>query len=85
MEVCTTHQRSGNGEWRKEARDSLFPEEHKRLNTYNGITMNVFIIELLARPHVQHKYLELIPVHVIIQFAWFRQALNRELGRRNKR
>ena len=67
------------------SRYSLFTEEHERLNTYNGITMNVFIIELLARPHVQHKYLELIPVHVIIQFARFRQALNRELGRRNKR
>jgi hypothetical protein len=75
-------QEMGNG---VRSRDSLFTEEHERLNTYNGITMNVFIIELLACPHVQHKYLELIPVHVIIQFARFRQALNRELGRRNKR
>lgn len=66
-------------------RDSLFTEEHERLNTYNGITPNVFIIELLASSHVQHKYLELIPVHVIVQFARFRQALNLELGRRNKR
>jgi hypothetical protein len=66
-------------------RDSLFTEEHDRLNTYNGITPNVFIIELLASPHVQHKYLELIHVDVIVQFARFRQALNLELGRRNKR
>src|SRR5712691_1349409 len=73
------------GEWRIGTRDSLFTEEHERLNTYNGITPNVFIIELLASPHVQHKYLELIPVYVVVQFARFRQALNLELRRRNTR
>ena len=45
----------------------------------------MFVVELLASPHVQHKYLELIPVHVIVQFARFRQALDLELGRSNKR
>lgn len=85
MDVRIVHKRSGNGEWRKRTRDSPFTEEDERLDTYNGITPNVFIIELLARPHVQHKHLELIPVHVIVQFARFRQALNLKLGRWNTR
>jgi hypothetical protein len=44
----------------------------------------VFIIERLASAHVEHKYLELIPVHIIVQLAWFRHALDMELGGRDK-
>jgi hypothetical protein len=44
----------------------------------------VFIIECLAGAYVEHKYLEFIPVHIIVQLAWFYHALNMELGGRDK-
>jgi hypothetical protein len=45
----------------------------------------VFVIERLAGAYVEHKYLELIPVHIIVQLAWFRHALDIEFGGRDKR
>jgi hypothetical protein len=59
-------------------------KEHRRLNTYDGITPDVFTIERLAGAYVEHKYLELIPIHIIVQLAWFCHAFDMELGRRDK-
>jgi hypothetical protein len=64
-------------------RDSLFTEKHRRLDAYNGIAPNVCIIERIASPNVEYKYLELIP-HVTMQFTWSCQAFDRELGGRDK-
>jgi hypothetical protein len=45
----------------------------------------VFAVEFVASTYVEHKYLELIPVHIVVQLARFYHALNMELGGRNKR
>jgi len=45
----------------------------------------VFIIEFVAGTYVEHKYLELIPVHIVVQLARFCHALNMELGGWDKR
>jgi hypothetical protein len=45
----------------------------------------VFIIEIVAGTYVEHKYLELILVHIVVQLARFCHALNMELGGWNKR
>jgi hypothetical protein len=45
----------------------------------------VFIIEVIAGTYVEHEYLELIPVHIVMQLARFCHALNMELGGWNKR
>ncbi len=42
------------------------------------------MIEFLAGAYVKNKYLELIPVHVVMQLAWFCHALDMELGGRDK-
>jgi hypothetical protein len=43
------------------------------------------MIEFVAGTYVEHKYLELIPVHIVVQLARFCHALNMELGGWNKR
>jgi hypothetical protein len=45
----------------------------------------VFIIEFVAGTYVEHKYFELIPVHIVVQLARFCHALNMEFGWWNKR
>jgi hypothetical protein len=45
----------------------------------------VFKIEFVAGTYVEHKYLELIPVHIVVQLARFCHALNMEVGGWDKR
>lgn len=45
---------------------SPFTEEHRRLNAHDCITPNMFIIEFVAGTYVEYKYLELIPVHIVV-------------------
>jgi hypothetical protein len=44
----------------------------------------MLVIERFAGTYVEHKYLELIPVYIIVQLVWFCQALNMELSGRDK-
>jgi hypothetical protein len=67
----------------KKNESSPITEEHRRLDTYDGITPNVFAIERLASAYVEHEDLELILVNIIVHLAWSCQALNMELGGRD--
>jgi hypothetical protein len=44
----------------------------------------MFTIERITGAYVEHKYLEFIPVLIIMQLAWFCHALDMEFGRRDE-
>jgi hypothetical protein len=71
----------GNSVKRNES--SPVTEEHGGLDTYDGITPNVFMIERLACAYVEYEDLELMPINIVVHLAWFCQALHLELCRRD--
>ena len=64
--------------WREN--DSLVAEEYRRFDTYHGITPDVFIIESFASAYIEDEHLELILVHIVVQFARLRHVLYMEFG-----
>ena len=59
--------------------DSLVAE-YRRFDTYHGVTPDMSIIKRFASAYIEDEHLELILVHIFVQFARFRYVLYMELG-----
>ena len=59
--------------------DSLVAE-YRRFDTYHGVTPDMSIIKRFASAYIEDEHLELILVHIFVQFARFRYVLHMGLG-----